>query len=170
MLMFLKERTAPPLLESLPRLMHRLPKSHMSYEDVVSDHYKVRAGFGGEQHVDGLLQRMRWRDPVIALADFQLLNRFCQMDTVLLMPHGTVILEVKNYSGTLSFDEQSYHMTQETRDGNFLGFNSPVTYAWNAREELQHLFEHLSISLPVYAVVVLPYSSTLIEGAPKEVL
>ncbi|MDN7226445.1 nuclease-related domain-containing protein [Planococcus sp. N064] len=169
MLMFLKERTAPLLLERLPRLLHRLPKSHASYEDVVLDHYKVRAGFGGEQHVDGLLKRMRWHDPVMALAVFQLCDRFCQMDTVLLTSHGAVVLEVKNYSGTLSFDEQSYHMKQETRDGKFLGFNSPVTQVWNAREELLHLFEQLSISLPVYPVVVLPYSSTLIEGAPKEV-
>lgn len=169
MLKFLKERTAPHLLESLPRLMYRLPKKHLSYEDVVSDHYKVRAGFGGEQHVDRLLKRMRWPEPPVVIADLQLSERFCQIDTVVLTPHFAMILEVKNYSGTLSFDEDSLHMTQRTRDGKFFGFNSPVTQAWNAREELLDLFRRLSVSLPVYTAVVLPYSSTLIERAPKEI-
>lgn len=169
MLMFLKERTAPDLLDTLPRLMQRLPKGHPGWEDVFSDHYKIRAGFGGEKHVDRLLRRMRGHEAGFVIADLQLRERFCQMDTVLLMPYGAVVLEVKNYSGTLSFDEDSLHMTQKTRDGKFFGFNSPVTQAWNAREELLRLFEELAVSLPVYAAVVLPYSSTLIERAPKEI-
>ncbi|MGK7376417.1 nuclease-related domain-containing protein [Planococcus sp. 1R117A] len=164
--MFMKEREAPVLLEVLPRLMHRLKMEH---EDIVSDHYKARAGFGGEQRIDELLKRIRWLEPPVIIGDLQLNERFCQIDTVVLTPHFAVVLEVKNYSGTLSFDEQSFHMKQETRDGKFFGYNSPVTQAWNAREELLILFQRLGILLPVYTAVVLPYSTTLIEKAPKEV-
>lgn len=87
--------------------MHRLPKNQSSYVDVVSDHYKVRAAFGGEQHVDGFLKRMRWNDSVIVIADFQLRERFCYLDTLLLTLHQAIIKEEKNYSGILSFDEES---------------------------------------------------------------
>ncbi|PSL40685.1 nuclease-like protein [Planomicrobium soli] len=163
--MFMKERTAPHLLETLPRLMYRLPKSHRSWEDVYSDHYKVKAGFGGEQHVDEILRRSRV--PLVVIADLQLSERFCQIDTVVLTPAFALILEVKNYSGKLLFNEASFHMEQETRDGKRLGFNSPATQVWNAREELALLFERLNVKLPIHTAIVLPYSSTLVEGAPK---
>ena len=166
--MFLKERVAPELLESLPRLLHRLPKGHAAYESVMLDRYKIKAGFGGEQHVDSILSQARWREPIMVIGDLQLADRFCQMDTVMVTPHFALILEVKNYSGTLSFDEKSLHMKQETRDGKLLGYNSPVTQVWNAQEELKVLFEHFDVSLPVYACVVLPYATTLIERAPAE--
>ncbi|MDN7241726.1 nuclease-related domain-containing protein [Planococcus sp. N028] len=165
--MFMKERMEPDLLSCLPRLMHRLPKSHRSWEDVVQDHYKVKAGFGGEQQVDSILKRARF--PYVAIADLQLAGRFCQIDLVLLTPAFALVLEVKNFSGLLSFDEKSYHMKQETRDGKILGYNSPVTQAWNAREELKVLFDWLGIELPVYTAIVLPYSSTLIEKAPSDI-
>lgn len=166
--MFLKERGAPELLTSLPRLLHRLPKGHSSYELVMSDHYKIKAGFGGEQQVDQLLRKGRWREPVLIIGDLQLDRSFCQMDTVILTSHFALVLEVKNYSGTLSFDEKSFHMKQETREGKLLGYNSPITQAWNAQAELQVLFEELAVSLPVYACVVLPYATTLIENGPAE--
>ncbi|WKA54013.1 nuclease-related domain-containing protein [Planococcus shixiaomingii] len=165
--MFMKERVAPHLLETLPRLMHHLPKSHRSSEDVVQDHYKVKAGFGGEQQVDSILKRARFS--YIAIADLQLTERFCQIDLVVLTPAFALVLEVKNFSGLLSFDEKSFHMKQETRDGKLIGYNSPVTQAWNAREELKMLFERLRIELPVYTTIVPPYSSTLIEQAPSDI-
>lgn len=59
-------------------------------------------------------------------------------------------------------------MRQETREGKLIGYNSPVTQVWNAREELLILFENLGISMPVYAAIVLPYSSTLVENTPVE--
>lgn len=167
--MFMKERVAPEMLESLPRLLHRLPKGHAAYELAANDRYKMKAGFGGEQHVDNVIRQARWREPIHAIGDLQLADRSCQIDTVLLTPYFAVILEVKNYTGTLSFDEKSFHMKQQTRDGQFMGFNSSITQAWNAQEELKSLFEQLAVSLSVYDCVVLPYPTTLIEQTPVEV-
>ncbi|WP_186763848.1 nuclease-related domain-containing protein [Planomicrobium sp. CPCC 101079] len=165
--MFMKERTAPHLLAALPRLMHRLPKSHECWEDIAQDHYKVRAGFGGEQYVDAILKRLRI--PHVAVADLQLAERFCQIDTVVLTPAFALILEVKNFSGTLLFNETSFHMEQETRDGTRLGFNSPATQVWNAKEELALIVDRLGVKLPIHTAIVLPYSSTLVERAPKDI-
>lgn len=166
--MFLKERVEPEFLESLPRLLHRLPRNHEAYELVMLDRYKIKAGFGGEQHVDTILRQSRWREPVHVIGDLQLADPFCQIDTVVVTPYFALILEVKNYSGTLSFDEKSLHLKQATRDGKLLGYNSPITQVWNAQEELKVLFEQLAVPLPVHACVVLPYATTLIEQAPAE--
>lgn len=166
--MFLKERQAPALLQRLPRLLHRLPKDHPAYELAMADQYKIRAGFGGEQHVDRLLRETTWREPIVFICDLQLVDPFCQIDTVMLTPHFALILEVKNYSGTLSFDETSFHLKQETRDGKKLGFNSPVTQVWNAQAELAILLGQLGVALPVHACIVLPYPTTLLEKAPAE--
>ncbi|MDN3451564.1 nuclease-related domain-containing protein [Planococcus sp. APC 3906] len=167
--MFMKERFAPELLESLPRLMQRLPRNHAAYVAVEQDHYNTRAGFGGEQQVDHLLRRAKWREPLLAIGDLQLAAQLCQIDTIVVTPHFALVLEVKNFSGTLSFDEKSLHMKQETRDGKVAGYNSPITQALNAQEEVNDIFEECAVSLPVFACVVLPYSTTLIDQAPTAV-
>lgn len=164
--MFIKERIEPIELEWLPRLMHRLPRHHKSWKEVEKAHYMMRAGYGGEIEVDRLLKRLRWKE-CLFIGDLQLSEAYCQMDTIVLTPFFALILEVKNYSGTLIFDEESMHMRQITRQGQEFGYNSPVTQAWNAREELLILFEEMGIALPVYAAIVLPYSTTLVENIPK---
>ncbi|MGO1057678.1 nuclease-related domain-containing protein [Planococcus sp. FY231025] len=162
--MFMKTRSAPALLHQLPRLMHRLP--HM--EAIRDDHYKIRAGFGGEEHVDSILLRSRPSSPVSLIGDLQLANRFCQIDTIVVTDHFVLILEVKNFSGTLSFNEDSYHLEQTTREGNKYGYNSPVTQVWNAREELRMILSKAGLACPVYGAIVLPYPSTLVDRMPSE--
>jgi hypothetical protein len=162
--MFMKMRSAPNLLSQLPRLMHRLP--HV--EAVADDHYKIRAGFGGEQHVDSILLRSRFSSPASLIGDLQLADRFCQIDTIVVTDHFVLILEVKNFSGTLSFNEDRFHMEQTTREGNKYGYNSPVTQVWNAREELLAILSLAGISCPVHGAIVLPYPSTLIDRMPSE--
>lgn len=162
--MFKKIRSAPDLLEQLPRLMHRLPQ----VEAIGDDHYKIRAGFGGEERVDEILLRSRFASPVSLIGDLQLADRFCQIDTIVVTEHFLLILEVKNFSGTLSFNEDRFHLEQTTREGNKNGYNSPVTQVWNAREELLAILSQASISCPVYGAIVLPYPSTLIDRMPSE--
>lgn len=167
--MFMKKRMAPAALEKLPRLLRRLPETHPSWQSIYRDHYRIQAGFGGEQTVDRLLERMRWKDEPIIICDLHLKERLCQVDTVVLTPYYALVLEVKNYSGTLTFNEESFHLEQLTRDGKRIGFNSPATQAWNVREEIKILFESQNISLPVFTAIVLPYSSTLIDQPPAEI-
>lgn len=166
--MFIKERVPPIELELLPRLMHRLPHSHKSWPDVEKTHYMIKAGYGGEIEVDRLLKRTRWKE-CLYIGDLQLKEAYCQMDTIVLTPYFAVILEVKNYSGTLVFDEESMHMRQITKQGQEFGYRSPVTQVWNVREELLVLFEEMGISLPVFAAIVLPYPTTLVENIPNTV-
>lgn len=162
--MFLKPRSAPELLDQLPRLMHRLPQS----EAIKDDHYKIRAGFGGEEHVDKLLLQRRFDSPPAFIGDLQLADRLCQIDTIVVTAHFVLILEVKNFSGTLTFHEDRFQMVQTTREGNKFGYNSPVTQVWNAREELRAILSMAAVPLPVYGAIVLPYSTTLIDRMPSE--
>lgn len=160
--MFLKMRSEPLLLDQLPRLMHRFT----GLDAVADDHYKVRAGFGGEEHVDKILLRSRLH--AVLVGDLQLADRLCQIDTLVVTNHFVLILEVKNFSGMLTFHEDRFQMVQTTREGNRFGYNSPVTQVWNAREELRAILSEAGIPLPVYGAIVLPYSSTLIDRMPGE--
>lgn len=166
--MFIKEREIPREVIWLPRLMARLPNRHASYEDIDLYYYQKRAGYGGEKRVDGYLKRSSDKNRLI-IGDLQLASRSCQLDTIVLTPHFALILEVKNFSGSLIFDEKSFHMKQINRDMKLIGHNSPVTQAWHAREELMLVFDELGISLPVYTSVILPYSTTLVEEAPDDI-
>lgn len=164
--MFIKERTPPIELKWLPRLLRRLPRHHSSWPNVEKAHYMMKAGYGGEIEIDRRLRHLRWKD-CLFIGDLQLSHAYCQIDTIVLTPYFALILEVKNYSGTLIFDEESMHLRQITRQGQAVGYHSPVTQAWNAREELLVLFGEMGVKLPVDAAIVLPYSTTLVENMPK---
>lgn len=166
--MFIKERDIPHEVIWLPRLLVRLPNHHASYEDIHLYHYQKKAGYGGEKRVDGYLKKSSDKKKLI-IGDLQLGPRSCQIDTLVLTPYFILILEVKNFSGKLVFDEKSFHMKQYNRDEKLVGHNSPVTQAWHAREEMILALEDLEISLPVFTSVVLPYSTTFVESVPDDI-
>ncbi|WP_158599132.1 nuclease-related domain-containing protein [Planococcus salinus] len=169
--MFSKRRIAPYLMETLPRLERRLPKNHASRKLTAQHHYQITAGFGGEQEVDKKLEKMRWHTERMVLCDFHLQSEIqpCQIDTVILTPFYALVLEVKNYSGSLDFKDGTNHMEQTTREGDRFGFHSPINQVLTASEELEILLRQLAIPLPIYPVVVLPYSRTLYTRAPETV-
>ena len=169
--MIMKDRRPPHLLDALPRLLHRIPPHHASYPKILDHLQAIRAGFGGEQHVDEVLKTMRWPTQPLLILDLNFFTGVsrCQIDTLVMTPHFALILEIKNYSGTLHFHGNQYQIKRITRDGQEQGFDSPASQVKTAVQEIETLFRDLAVSLPVYGAVVLPYAKTLVEGTMDDV-
>lgn len=62
---------------------------------------------------------------------------FFQIDTLILSAKFALILEVKNFSGTLFFDPQFKQMIQTTLNGEERGYPHPIEQANLQAEELK---------------------------------
>lgn len=169
--MFIKERVRPVQLDLLPSLLNRLPSSHPGYEKVQHHLRSINAGFGGEQYVDERLRHMNWDVPHFIVGDLNVASgrTFCQIDTLVFTPHYVLVLEVKNFSGTLQFQGNRYQMTRITREGDEEGFDSPVSQVLRAVNETEILLRKAGLSLPIFRAVVLPYARTIVKGTPDHV-
>ncbi|WP_180968208.1 nuclease-related domain-containing protein [Cytobacillus massiliigabonensis] len=113
--MIVKERTIPIKIQKIEALLRRIPKSHWKRAEMEADLAKRWAGFRGEQTLDFPLSKLLEKDFMI-FHGLRLSNgkHFFQIDTLLLTTYFALVLEVKNYTGTLYFDPLLNQLIQTT--------------------------------------------------------
>lgn len=168
--MIVKERKIPRKKLILEALLRRLPQNHPSRPKINEELLKSYAGYRGEQSIDYHLSFLP-KDNYYLLHDLRLQNRqkhHFQMDTLLLSPHFFLILEVKNISGSLYFD-QTFHQLIRTTNGKEEGFPDPILQVKKQEKQLKTwLSEHHFQSIPVVSLVVISNSSTIIRCTSHE--
>lgn len=126
--MIMKERGIPLAIQTLEALARRLPLYHPSYEIIKSNLAKDKAGLRGEQSLDYYLQELD-QESLGIFHDIRLTssNYPFQMDTLILTNHFALIIEVKNISGTLHFDQRFNQLIRVSQDGREEGFPDPFS-------------------------------------------
>lgn len=155
----------PIHIRKLEALLRRLPKNHVKRKEIEEQLARRMAGYRGEQSLDYYLSFLTKKNYII-LHDLRLHDgeRHFQIDTLLITPHYLLILEVKNISGTLIFDDsfkQLIRITPEKEEG----FPDPILQVERHREQLAswlaiHKFDHL----PIETLVVISYPQTVIKN------
>ena len=143
----------------------RLSIYHPKKEKVEGDYKKKIAEVKGEKEVDypiGYLDHEQY----IILHNLRLSdeNGFFQIDTLILTGKFILILEVKNWQGTIVFGENG----QVTRilKGEEEGFPNPVPQAKMQRYRLQRwLRKHSTYVFEIKYFVVISYPSTIIKSS-----
>ena len=110
-------RYKPVNIEALSRLKKRLPDRHPMYEKVCMDLYNYTAGFGGEERVDQVLRRVAFAEPYAVLPNLHLHNPIIsssQIDVLIGTSKYFLILEVKNWTGSLDFKDSPRQVIQTT--------------------------------------------------------
>ncbi|HLQ95936.1 MAG TPA: nuclease-related domain-containing protein [Pseudogracilibacillus sp.] len=100
--MIIKQRGNSLLIEQLTALNRRLPVHHNIKETVQADLRMRKSGVRGEKEIEYSLRFLNDREYLI-LNDLRLRdqNGFFQIDTLILCERYILILEVKNWSGTI---------------------------------------------------------------------
>ncbi|MGA5690485.1 nuclease-related domain-containing protein [Cytobacillus pseudoceanisediminis] len=85
------------------------------------------AGYKGEQAIDFHLSKLPEKEFLI-FHDLRLSSgkHFFQIDTLILNHASALILEVKNYGGTLYFDPDSNQLIHTTSKGEVKGYPNPI--------------------------------------------
>ncbi|MGG3571578.1 nuclease-related domain-containing protein [Bacillus gobiensis] len=168
--MIVKDRKIPRKILIFKALLRRLPSNHPSRKKIEEELLKSYAGYRGEQSIDYHLTFLP-ADKYHLLHDLRLQNRqkhYFQMDTLILSPHFFLILEVKNISGSLYFD-QVFHQLIRTADGKEEGFPDPILQVKKQEKQLKYwLADNHYPSVPIVSLVVISNSSTIIRCSPNE--
>ncbi|TSB45799.1 nuclease-related domain-containing protein [Alkalicoccobacillus porphyridii] len=162
-----KKRSVP---NQLLRLEAFIRRSSHTPDKVVADYTKRKLGYQGECSIDFYLSMLP-PNQVSIMHDLRLhseRNGYFQLDTLLLTPQGLIILEIKNYQGTLYFDEYSHQVTRVLNEKEERIAN-PLLQVSRQRSHLHsHLISHGLPSLPIHTFVVFSSPLTILRSRSSQ--
>lgn len=164
-----KERTRPLRIAQLEALLRRIPNQHEKVPTIKKELVRRKVGYQGEQSLNYYFRFLN--DPqLFLLHDLRLLgtNRsYFQIDTLLVSKSFIAILEIKNYTGSIYFDPDTYQVyrTSATHDDEIL--TNPLLQIQAQKLQLRDwLTAHNWPLLPIAKLVVFSDPSTKIVSTP----
>ena len=133
-------------------------------------HSRLRAGIIGERLVD-----REWKElkvPHYLFHDLHTVNgveQEHQMDTVFVCKHFVLVVEVKNISGRIDFDDERHQFVRLRDDGVWESFRNPVDQVKRHKELLEEWALDWSEYVPIEAAIVIANPNTVIGRVSAEV-
>jgi RNase P subunit RPR2 len=163
--MIVKDRDSSLEIYRFEALIRRLPLNHRMMENIQLDFKRRRSGIRGEKEIEFPLGFLDEQDYLILhnlrIADG---NGYFQIDTLIITGKYILILEVKNWYGTILFGENG-QVTRIGDDGIEEGFPNPIPQVKLQKYRLQKwLYKHGFSKIPLHFFVVISFPSTIIKS------
>lgn len=166
-----KTRGEPIDQERAEVLLRRLPTTHKSYVLAKSDLWNAESGISGERRFDEYFSVSKLSFPHIILHDVSLKSVLpFQMDSLLIVPWGLYVFEIKNMSGRLHFKPSPPQLIQTKEDGSVIGRKSPIEQTEANEWLLDEWLSSRSYFLPLHSVLVFSYTKQMPENLPPSQL
>lgn len=159
-----KERSYPIRLLMYEALLENLTDNHPKFPIIEQDYRAWRAGYKGELQTDYRLSFLPEKGYLI-LRDLRLADEewYFQIDTLILTLRYILLIETKNYTGTLFFDKDSQQIIQ-TKDGQEKSYDNPINQVRMQAWHLKRWLKGHKINIPpIYQLVTISNSSTVIK-------
>ncbi|MCH1627775.1 nuclease-related domain-containing protein [Fredinandcohnia quinoae] len=168
--MIKKERTRPLIIDCLEALISRLPSNHPKIPLLESDLTKYKKGHRGEKANDYYLNLLPKKDYYIfhglRLPDGE---NFFQIDTLIATPYFILISEVKNISGTLTFEVDSKQMIRKLNEEEE-GMLNPILQVERHKLQLMRFFQLYKIpKIPIESLVIISDPRTITKASNPSV-
>lgn len=163
--MIIKPRMYPVKLKQLDALERRLHPNHLMKNVVTQDLIKYKTGYKGELAVNYPLSFLP-EEKFLILHDLRLHDpiSYFQMDTLILCSKFCLILEIKNYYGTLLFDEDFNQMIRVV-DNKEEGFKNPILQVTRQQFQLNNWLRMNNFhNIPIQKLVVISSPKTIIKS------
>lgn len=152
-----KEIALLPVTESLERLLYRLPDNHSRREFIQVEIFKAAAGRRGEERLHRKMIEFETEE------QSRFLKNVClsrgqwkiQMDGLLLTERGAIVIESKNISGQLYFDDKTEEFSRINTEGVKTIMEDPTIQLNKHIRFLTLFFKQQKIDLPISGMVVL---------------
>ena len=167
--MIIKKRGRPIEVYRLEALHRRIPPHHAMKEMVFSDYKKARTGIRGEKEIDFSLKFLDEQDYLI-LQHLRLpdQNGAFQIDHLILTKKYILILELKNWYGTVIFGENG-QVIRIGDNGIEEGCPNPIPQAKLQQPRLRKwLNSHGLPNIPIHFFIVISFPSTIIKSASDQ--
>lgn len=175
--MIKKEQEIPVKLLKMEALLRRLLPHHPKWSIIEKDYIKIRAGYNGEKSLSYHLDYLPKKEFQL-LYDVRLCNeeKYFQIDSLILSTRFALILEVKNFYGTLLLDS-TFNQLIRISENKEEGFPNPIAQAHRQQLELKKWQEKHKLSpLPIEYLVVISNPSTILKtnstnhGVPQKII
>jgi hypothetical protein len=167
-----KKRTIPLEILIYDAVVRRLPDRHPRKSEFESKLIRRKSGFKGEKELDYFLSQFPDEDfTFIQSLRLPHYDTHFQIDTLLLSPNFTVVMEAKNHGGEIEFNNEFDQMIQRF-DGNEKVYTNPVLQAKLQTSHLDNLLSqnHFPPSpLEFFVAVSNPQTLVLNPSRSKEV-
>lgn len=162
--MILRMRPKPLPLKTLEMLISRISKHHNERRKMEMELAWRKKGYAGEQDVDKIVNRS-FANQFTILHDVTLEHNGTsfQIDTIILTQYAIFISEIKNLSGTITFDTLFKQLIRSdgTRES---GYSYPITQAENNYRNLREWLEGRHFyDIPIYYFVVISDPATVVK-------
>lgn len=168
----LEKRNEPEELTQLERLLTRLPSGHPQRETISRRYNQVKAGYIGELYVDRVLNEIAFPQGAAILKDITLeINPDfqIQIDTLIITPHFIFLLEIKNFTGTVQFDEKSGKTVKIAPNGTVDKYDCVIHQVDRAATGLAEWLKQRHIDIPIEPILVMANNKTDIPELPDSV-
>ncbi|WP_277679457.1 nuclease-related domain-containing protein [Gracilibacillus dipsosauri] len=161
--MYIKEISKPKLLIELEVIHSRLPGTHNHYAMIERDYINRLSGFKGEQSLDYYFSFLPEKDFLIFHSiRLKGATHYFQMDFLLLTQKYFLIVEVKNLSGNITFNEFN-QMIQE-RDGELKKYDDPVLQVKHQAFQFKQWLDARKLpQIPVETIVVFTHPNVFLN-------
>lgn len=167
------ERKYPKKLLILESILRRLPQDNPEYEKYLRQYKIAKHGYEGELRVD-----REWKDIQLELKHFllhsyQTINDHGtthQIDTIFLSCQFVLLLEIKNISGTLVFDEDKHQFLRTQVDNTIESFYNPIDQIERHAILIKTIMNKMDLYIPIEIAIVIANSATIIGVKPRDTL
>lgn len=167
------KRQPPPDLRALERLLIRLPSNHEKFNVIEDKVYQLRAGYAGEVEVDQVLPEIGLPKEAIVLKDLRLEilpNYLVQIDTLLIVPQGMILLEVKKYaSETIYFNEEIGKTIKISQNNVEARYDCAVHQVDRSLHGLKMLLHPKFPDIPIMPFIIMANSKTTVAQYPQSI-
>ncbi|WHY80204.1 nuclease-related domain-containing protein [Neobacillus sp. WH10] len=166
----MKELTHPQRLFLTEILKERLTLGHPKYLEIEKDLAKRRAGYWGEMGLANYMKELP-QEKYLIFHDLQLqINGIhFQMDTLLISQNYILIIEAKNISGTLVFDNVFKQLIRIHENGNEEAFEDPRVQCQRLQSLLRNWTAKNSRNvLPIDYLIFFKSTNTILKTNPGE--
>ncbi|WP_353948959.1 NERD domain-containing protein [Sporolactobacillus sp. Y61] len=159
-----KKQYAPLRLLTAGALLDHLPPGWPGCMPIEEEHARRLTGWRGEQNLAYYLDLLTEDFRIFYGLRENAMNHFFQMDVLLIKENFALILEVKNYAGTLVFESATGQMIR-LLNGRRDGFPNPIVQVHRQRD-MMHVWLHARRlpQIPIEPLVIISSSSTIIEN------
>jgi len=157
-------------IESLERLLYRLPDHHSRREFIQVEIFKAAAGKRGEERLHRKLIEFETEE------QHRFLQNVClsrdrwkvQVDGLLLTERGAIVIESKNISGQLYFDDDTGEFSRTNIEGVKTIMEDPTIQLNKHIRFLRLFFKQQNIDLPISGIVVFTSKHCEFLAKPKQ--
>ncbi|MET3574624.1 nuclease-related domain-containing protein [Bhargavaea ullalensis] len=157
---------------ALEELVMRLAKSDEKREDVIKQLKNHRAGKAGEERVMDVVRSVRLPEECEVLVDLNLplaSGWKFQIDIMIVMPSGLLVLESKQIGGRLRFSSWPATLNKLDDEGRItLTMDCPVAQLEDQKGNLTQLLDRQGLLVPINGAVVFA-NHPIIEQIPPNV-